>query len=185
VTLDAQTTSIIIAVIALICIVAIVVAIVRATQSRRLAKRFGPEYERTVRERGNRAAAERELGARESRVRRFHIEELPAGAKERYVEEWRTVQTRFVDEPSRAVAEADRLVTSVMRDRGYPTGSFAQRVDDLSPDHPRVVEDYRAAHDIAQRSERGEVRTEDLRQAMVHYRTLFTDLVEPDERSQR
>ena len=184
-TTGASTSTIIIGIIALIVIAAIIVVAVRVTRSRRLARRFGPEYEHAVREHGDRGAAERELANREARVRRLHIEELPAGAKARYVEEWRTVQSRFVDEPSLAIAEADRLVSSVMRDRGYPLGNFEQRAGDLSPDHPRGIEDYRIAHDIVRRSERGEVPTEDLRQAMVHYRTLFSDLVEADERTPR
>jgi hypothetical protein len=181
----APVTSYIIGAIALVVVIAIIIATVRAARSRRLAQRFGPEYERTVRERGDRAAAERDLARREARVKRFHIEELPPGARARYTEEWRTVQSRFVDEPALAIAEADRLVSTVMRDRGYPLGSFEQRADDLSPDHPRVIEDYRAAHDIATRSERGQVPTEDLRQAMVHYRSLFNDLVETDGSSRR
>jgi len=115
-------------------------------------------------------------------VRKFHIEELPAGAKDRYAEEWRTVQTRFVDEPQSAVVDADHLVVAVMRDRGYPMENFEQRTADISPDHPHVVEDYRVAHGIAVRSERGEVSTEDLRQAMQHYRTLFDDLLGANER---
>jgi len=172
-------------VIGAIVVIAIVVALIyaiRAARSRELAKRFGPEYERTVRERGDRTEAERELNARQARVRKFHLEELPAGAKERYGEEWRTVQTRFVDEPKAAVVDADHLVVAVMRDRGYPMENFEQRTADISPDHPHVVEDYRVAHGIAVRSERGEVSTEDLRQAMQHYRTLFTDLLGTDER---
>ena len=172
-------------VIGAIVVIAIVVALIyaiRAARSRELAKRFGPEYERTLRERGDRTEAERELNARQARVRRFHLEELPAGAKERYGEEWRTVQTRFVDEPKAAVVDADHLVVAVMRDRGYPMENFEQRTADISPDHPHVVEDYRVAHGIAVRSERGEVSTEDLRQAMQHYRTLFTDLLGTDER---
>jgi hypothetical protein len=115
----------------------------------------------------------------------MHIEELPAGARARYVEEWRTVQTRFVDQPREALKDADGLVTSVMRDRGYPMNDFEQRAADLSPDHPQVVDNYRIAHGIASRSEQGEVSTEDLRQAMVHYRTLFDDLVGSDERTDR
>ena len=173
-------------VVAAIVVIAIVVAVVyamRAARSRALEKRFGPEYERAVRERGDRTEAERELAARQARVRKFHIEELPAGAKERYGEEWRTVQTRFVDEPRAAVVDADHLVVAVMRDRGYPMENFEQRTADISPDHPDVVEDYRAAHGIAQRSERGEVSTEDLRQAMQHYRTLFNDLLGTNERT--
>jgi FtsZ-interacting cell division protein ZipA len=168
-----------------IVVIAIVVALVyaiRAARSRELAKRFGPEYERTVRESGDKAAAERELAARQARVRKFHIEELPAGAKDRYGEEWRTVQTRFVDQPQAAVVDADHLVAAVMRDRGYPMENFDQRAADISPDHPHVVEDYRVAHNIAVRSERGEVSTEDLRQAMQHYRTLFNDLLGAEER---
>jgi len=163
--------------IVVIAIIAAIIVAIRAARSRELEKRFGPEYERAVRERGDRAEAERELAARQARVQKFHIEELPAGAKERYVEEWRTVQTRFVDRPRDAVVDADHLVASVMRDRGYPMENFEQRAADISPDHPHVVEDYRVAHGIALRSERGEVSTEDLRQAMQHYRTLFDDLL--------
>jgi FtsZ-interacting cell division protein ZipA len=168
---------IVIAIVVIIAIALIAAFAGRRARSARLQRRFGPEYERTLRSSGDRADAERELAAREARVKRFHIEELPAGARARYMEEWRTVQTRFVDEPKDAVVEADRLVENVMRDRGYPMEDFEQRAADISPDHPGVVQNYRAAHDIASRSERGEVNTEDLRQAMVHYRTLFTDLL--------
>lgn len=170
-----------IVVIALIIIIAALAS--RGSRSRRLQQRFGPEYDRTVRTTGDRQAAERELARREDRVRRMHIEELPAGARTRYAEEWRTVQSRFVDRPSEALREADVLVSSVMRDRGYPMDNFDQAVADISPDHPRVVENYRAAHDIAVRTERGEANTEDQRQAMVHYRTLFDDLLGTNERN--
>lgn len=166
-------------------IIAVAVYASRASRSRRLQQRFGPEYDRTVRTAGDRTAAERELAARETRVKRMHIEELPAGARERYTEEWRTVQSRFVDQPREALTDADRLVENVMRDRGYPVNDFEQRAADISPDHPRVVDNYRAAHGIAVRSERGEVSTEDLRQAMVHYRTLFDDLLGNGERTNR
>jgi hypothetical protein len=108
---------------------------------------------------------------------------LPPGAKERYAEEWRSVQNRFLDEPQSALVEADRLVASVMRDRGYPPTSYDQRAADLSPDHPEVVNDFRIAHAIAARSNDEEVVTEDLRQAMVHYRAVFEDLVGSGERS--
>lgn len=167
-----------------VAIVVIVAALAsRNARSRRLQERFGPEYDRTVRTTGDRAAAERELAERTERVKRMHIEELPAGARERYTEEWRTVQTRFVDEPSVALQQADALVTNVMRDRGYPMDNFDQTVADISPDHPGVVENYRIAHDIAGRTVRGEATTEDQRQAMVHYRTLFTDLLGNSERN--
>lgn len=173
------------AVVLLVIIAAAIVAARRAN-SARLAKRFGPEYERTLQRHGDdRAAAERELARREERVKRFHIEELPAGARTRYAEEWRTVQSRFVDEPRGAIDEADRLVTNVMRDRGYPVDNFEQQVNDISPDHPAVVENFRTAHAIASRSERGEVSTEDLRQAMVHYRALFDDLLGANKEQQR
>jgi len=174
-------------VIGAIVVIAIIVAIAAVSSKRansaRLQRRFGPEYDRVVHGSGDRTAAERELAAREARVRKFHIEELPAGARDRYLEEWRTVQSRFVDEPQAAVSGADRLVENVMRDRGYPMEEFDQRVADLSPDHPAVVDNYRAAHGIAARTERGEVGTEDLRQAMVHYRALFNDLLGTSERT--
>lgn len=168
---------IVIAVIVVIAMAAVVIIASSRARSARLQRRFGPEYDRALRASGDRSQAERDLRAREERVRRLHIEELPAGTRTRYMEEWRTVQTRFVDEPKAAVEDADRLVENVMRDRGYPIDDFDQRTADLSPDHPGVVQNYRAAHAIASRSERGEVSTEDLRQAMVHYRTLFTDLL--------
>ena len=174
-------------VVAVVVVAAIVIAIVamQRAKSARLQQRFGPEYDRAVRVSGDRSAAEKELAAREARVRKFHIEDLPAGARDRYTEEWRTVQTRFVDEPRGALGEADSLVTNVMRDRGYPMENFDQRLADISPDHPRVVDNYRAAHAITVRSERGDASTEDLRQAMVHYRTLFTDLLGTDERTSK
>lgn len=176
-------------VIGAIVVVAIIIAVAavvsRANRSRHLQRRFGPEYDRTVRTSGDRAVAERELANRETRVKRMHIEELPAGARERYTEEWRTVQTRFVDQPREALKEADALVENVMRDRGYPMNDFEQRAADISPDHPQVVDNYRIAHGIAARTETGEVGTEDLRQAMVHYRTLFNDLLGTDERTNR
>lgn len=169
-------------------VVVIVVAIAataasRKARSRSLQQHFGGEYDRTVRTTGDRAAAERELSSRVERVKRMHIEELPAGARQRYAEEWRTVQTRFVDQPREALAQADSLVANVMRDRGYPMSDFDQQAADISADHPQVVDNYRIAHGIAERSDRGEANTEDLRQAMVHYRTLFNDLLGSDERT--
>ena len=180
---DSQTLYYIVGAIVAIAIIAIAIAATRRAKSARLQRRFGSEYDRVVRRSGDRATAEDELAAREERVRRLHIEELPAGARERYAAEWRVVQTRFVDAPRPAVREADRLVGNVMRDRGYPVESFEQRVADISPDHPDVVENYRVAHGIAVRSERGEVSTEDLRRAMLHYRTLFGELLGTNERT--
>jgi hypothetical protein len=171
-------TTYVIAVIVILLIIIGAVALARRNRSKSLQDRFGPEYERAVRQSGgSRAEAERELAQRQERVKRMHIEELPAGAKTRYTDEWRTVQTRFVDEPKVALVNADRLIASVMRDRGYKVDNYDQTVADLSPDHPNVLQNYRTAHDITARSETGEVSTEDLRQAMVHYRSLFDDLV--------
>ncbi len=179
------TTYYIIGAIVLIALVLAVVFIARGQRSARLRRRFGPEYERTARQYGDRTRAERELAEREARVEKFHLEELPAGAKQRYTEEWRRIQERFVDEPKAALAQADTLSTNVMRDRGYPIVNFEQRAADLSADHATVVQDYRAAHEIALRSENGAATTEDLRQAMLHYRNLFTDLVGTDEGAKR
>jgi|SRR5579871_6766634 len=170
---------------AIVIVVAILVAVAasRRAKSARLARRFGPEYDRVARERGSRAAAERELADREERVKKFHLAELPPGARDRYTEAWRKVQARFVDEPAGALAQADALIVDVMRDRGYPVADFEQRTADLSADHARALEDYRIAHDISLRAERGTAGTEDLRQAMVRYRTIFEELVGVPERS--
>lgn len=173
-------------VIGAIVLVAIVVAAIMASkraQSTRLRRRFGPEYDRATREQGDRARAERELAKREERVKKFHLQELPPGARERYADEWRHIQARFVDEPKTALSEADKVVTDVMRDRGYPIVNFEQRAADLSPDHASTVQDYRTAHDVTVRSNNGAADTEDLRQAMVHYREIFTELVGTTERT--
>jgi hypothetical protein len=150
----------------------------RQRRSRRLQDRFGPEYDRTVSEAGDRRAAEAELVERTERREQFDIVPLEPEARARYVEAWRHTQAQFVDEPAEATREADRLITSVMRDRGYPVDDFEQRAADLSVDHPQVVDDYRAAHAIAAANDRSEASTEDLRQALVHYRSLFEDLLE-------
>lgn len=147
-------------------------------RSTELRRSFGPEYERTVQETGARRDAERELEQRKERVEQLHIQPLPAGEADRFADAWLDVQKRFVDEPARAVGDADGLVTEVMQRRGYPMAEFEQRAADLSVDHPRVVENYRAAHSLAGRTRNGGAATEDLRQAMVHYRILFEDLLE-------
>ncbi len=150
-------------------------------RSQALHERFGPEYERLVQAVGDKRKAEAELDARQRRVEKLHIQPLPADQLSRYREEWRTVQTRFVDDPKRAVAEADRLVGEVMNARGYPVGDFEQRAADVSVDHPNVVMHYRAAHEVALRSADQKAGTEDLRQALIHYRALFEDLLETRE----
>ena len=146
-----------------------------------LRARYGPEYSRAVSETGDRRRAEAELLKRQERVEHLDIRPLTAEQRDRFVEQWRAVQARFVDDPKGAVTDADRLVEEVMKARGYPVAEFDQRAADLSVHHPRVVENYRAARDIALRHRRGEASTEDLRQAMVYYRELFQDLLEDRE----
>jgi hypothetical protein len=171
-----------------VLIVAVVAAIVVALaawwmmQSRRrahLRERFGPEYERAVRDTGNVTKAETMLSDRERRIAKLPIRALTADESARFTANWRTIQTRFVDDPQGAVTEADALITEVMTARGYPMTDWQQRVADISVDHPRVVDHYRTAHDIVLRHERGDASTEEMRRAMIAYRELFAELVEP------
>ena len=143
-----------------------------------LLARFGPEYERTVHDVGNARRAEAELSQREKRVSSYHIRELTAEERDRFSKAWRAVQAKFVDDPPAAVTEADLLVTEVMTTRGYPMSDFDRRAEDLTVDHPDVVENYRQARDIAARHSRNQASTEDLRQAVVHYRGLFAELLD-------
>jgi hypothetical protein len=143
-----------------------------------LRQRFGPEYERAVQQHGSERKAESKLADREKRVEKLKIRDLDQTERERFSGEWHTVQSRFVDYPKGAVTEADELVSSLMKARGYPVADFDQRAADISVDHPRVVENYRSAHGIALRLGRGEASTEDLRTAMIHYRSLFEELVQ-------
>jgi hypothetical protein len=154
------------------------VLLTRRMRSRHLTKRFGPEYERTVEQTGSRDKAEAELAAREKRVRKLHIVALQPQDAQRFRNEWQGVQGRFVDNPRSAVAEADLLVRELMSRRGYPMSDFETRAADISVDHPLVVEHFHAAHQIALRDARGEADTESLRQALVHYRALFAELLE-------
>jgi hypothetical protein len=152
----------------------------RRKRTDRLRERFGPEYERTVFETGEQKAAEKELAARERNRAKLDIRPLTRGALEGYTDRWRAVQTAFVDNPSSAVGDADRLVTEVMRERGYPVDDFDQRAADISVDHPTVVENYRAAHGIYLSQQNGDTGTEQQRQAFVHYRVLFEKLLTAD-----
>ena len=180
------------ALIAVAAVVVIAVVVWRALAARRtrgLQERFGPEYDRTLDRTDDRREAEADLAAREKRRQELDIRPLTTAARERYLTQWQTVQARFVDDPSGAVQEADSLIQSVMRERGYPVDDFEQRAADISVDHPQVVENYRQGH----RLRSGD--TEAQRQAMVHYRGLFEELVEdaadapvtraPDESSSR
>jgi hypothetical protein len=146
-------------------------------RTQRLRTQFGSEYDRMVQTSG-RKQAETELEHRTKRVQKFQIRKLNPEEQARFSESWRREQAHFVDDPRSAVENADRLVGEVMRARGYPVGEFERRAADLSVDHPRVIENYRIAHEIALRDSRGEASTEDLRRAMVAYRALFEDLLE-------
>jgi FtsZ-interacting cell division protein ZipA len=179
----------VIVILAIVAIALIVVALLlmRQRRSQQLQEGFGPEYDRTVEERGgDRREAEAELRERRERREQFEVRDLEPAARDRYADRWRTAQRRFVDEPAPAVGEADALVMEVMRDRGYPVADeFDQRAADVSVDHPQVVEHYRAAHDISGRATAGEASTEDLRQAMVHFRALFVELLGADDEPPR
>jgi len=156
----------------------------RKKQSLRLQQRFGPEYGRTVDELGGRAKAESELKAREKRVDHLNITELAPSEAARFSQAWSELQSRFVDNPKGVVMQADQLVRELMLKRGYPMGDFERRAADISVDYPTVVNNYRAAQAIAIRDHRGEANTEDLRQAVVHYRALFDELLEVREAKQ-
>lgn len=157
----------------------------RRSRTRQLAERYGAEYDRTVKDLGGRAKAEKDLIGRKSRVEHYTIRPLSDAERGRFAESWSRALARFVDSPLAAVSEADQLLTEVMRVRGFPTADFDRRAADLSVDHPRLAQSYHAAHDLALKSGRGQANTEDLRQALVHYRGLFEELVEvpPVERA--
>jgi hypothetical protein len=155
---------------------------IRKRRTEGLRTRFGgAEYDRALQEGGNRRHAEAGLDKRTDRVESLHIHPLGLGDRTRFVESWRRVQARFVDGPGGAVTEADQLLGYVMSTRGYPVSDFEQRAADISVDHPLVLENYRSAHKIAVRQEQGQASTEELRQAMIHYRTLFDELIAEPE----
>jgi hypothetical protein len=171
-------------VVVLLVVVGLLLA--RQRQSRQLKQGFGPEYQRTVEQHGDQRSAEKELRDRRRRVQKFEIRPLDPSSRERYTERWGATQRNFVDEPVAAVGEAHALVQEVMRERGYPVDEdFEQRAADISVDHPELVENYRAAHQISLDARNGQASTEQLRQSMVHYRALFEDLLTPgdDERT--
>ena len=171
-------TGIVLVVVLLVAIGAVAWILMQKRRSEELRERFGPEYQRAVEELGDPRQAESELAAREKRVEKLDIRPLTTQEHDRFTQAWRTTQSHFVDAPTAAIKQADRLVTDLMRTRGYPIGNFDQRAADISVDHPAVVENYRAARAIATANDRGEASTEQLRQAIVHYRALFEDLLE-------
>jgi hypothetical protein len=168
------------ALIAFTLVLVVVLSAIGRKRTERLKKHFGPEYEPAVGDAGDQRAAEEELVARERKRQKLEIVALSPEAHARYAEHWRTVQTAFVDSPSRAVGDADRLVTLVMRERGYAIDDFDQRASDISVDHPNIVEHYRAAHTLHLAQEQGDIDTEAQREAFVHYRALFEKLLETD-----
>lgn len=169
---------IVLAVVAVVVVVAVVWSATRRRRTHTLKETFGREYDRTVEQAGGQRDAERELLERQKRHDELDLKPLSPESRDRYVRRWESTQTRFVDDPKGAVAEADTLVQEVMQERGYPTNDFERRLDDISVDHPELVEKYRTAHGIAQASERNEASTEDLRHSVRHYRALFSELLE-------
>jgi hypothetical protein len=150
----------------------------RKAKTAALRNRFGTEYDRAVLEHGSAHKAEAKLADRKTRVEAMKIRELGATERERFVAEWQTVQSRFVDHPKAAVTEADDLIAALLEARGYPKDSFEQRADDVSVTYPRMMEYYRVAHAIAVRPGRAEASTEELRTAMIQYRSIFDELVQ-------
>lgn len=174
-----STTVVVILVVAAVVIVALVaVLVMQQTRRRHLKEKFGPEYERAVQEKESPREAERELAEREKRHKELDIKPLSASARERYTQRWALIQEQFVDRPSGALTEADRVLGELMAERGYPTdGGYEQQAADLSVRHARTLDHYRAAHDTLTEHERSQASTEKLREAMVRYRTVFEDLL--------
>jgi len=172
---------VVIVIVVAVAVVAIAFFTSRKRRSAKLRERFGPEYDRVLRQEGDARKAEGVLEFREKRREKFKIRPLGDTDRSSFTTRWNEVQARFVDDPAGAVTVADSLVSEVMQARGYPIGEFEQRAADISVDHPLVVENYRAAHEIATRHSAGKASTEALRQAMVHYRVLFQELLEERE----
>ena len=174
-------TGIVILVVIIVAIVLIALLAMRVVRRRQLRTRFGPEYDRTLAEMPNRSAAESDLRAREKRHAKLDLKSLSPQDRDRFLKEWTRVQTAFVEDPSDAVNSADALVTRMMRARGYPTGEFDDRLETLSVEHAQTLDHYRAAHEIFDANLRGQASTEQLRQALVHYRVLATDLLDVND----
>ena len=176
--LDPKLIALVAAVIVIIAVLAWLYVRKRRSTTQDLRQKFGPEYDRAVLTHGSERKAQSKLEDREKRVEKLNIRDLDPTEHERFSKRWEAVQSRFVDSPKGAVSEADDLVSSVMKARGYPVSDFDQRAADISVDHPRVVENYRSAHEIALRVGKDAATTEDLRTAMIHYRSLFEELAQ-------
>ncbi|MGC4771132.1 hypothetical protein ACLQ25_19425 [Micromonospora sp. DT44] len=168
---------VVIVLVVLVIIAAIAVAVRTIGRRRALQSRFGPEYDRVVQEQESRSAAERELRDRERRHAELTLTPLSPESRARYAAAWEELQIRFIDSPGETVGDADELVTRLIEERGYPTGDFSDQIAHLSVEHARTLTNYRDAHEIHLRNSRGEASTEELRQAVVHYRALFADLL--------
>lgn len=175
--MDNNTLMIIGAVVVGVVIIVALALLWRRQSTERLRSRFGPEYVRAVEDNGGRRAAESELQARAARVRKYDLRALSPEERARFAAAWTGVQAKFVDDPPAAAQAADDLLGEVMSARGYPLAGFDQRLEDLSVDHGDAVQNYRLARDIVAKHARGDAGTEDMRQAMIHYRTLFEDLI--------
>src|SRR4051812_30571870 len=171
-------TTLIVLIVVVLVLVAVAAILAPRLRREQLQRQFGPEYERTVDSTGDRRTAERDLHQRTQERKELEIRPLDPGARTAYAQRWRAAQERFVDAPAQAVGDADALVEEVMRERGYPVGDFEQQARVVSVDHADVVSEYHAAHGISERTRRGETSTEQLREAMVHYRTLFAELLD-------
>lgn len=183
--METNTMTIVLAIIVAVIIgVLISMAFNRRQRTRRLQQRFGPEYERTLNEMGDRRQTEQELEARLEHVQTLDIRPLSREEIDHHIKEWRTTQAEFVDEPLFALQKADRIIREVMKARGYPVEDFEQRVADISVDYPELVTDYRGLHLIAVKEEDEQVSTEEMRKAMVHGRDLFERLVSKDIRAE-
>ena len=172
-----STTGIVILIVVLVAAGAAILFWFSRERSRKLRERFGPEYNRAIQETGSASRAEKKLDHLQKRVERLAIHPLSPLERDRFAESWVNVQAAFVDDPGLALTQADELLQRVMSARGYPMTSFEERAEEISVDHAHVVQNYRAGHLIAKRHLLGQATTEDLRQAMVHYRTLFDELI--------
>jgi hypothetical protein len=174
-----STAAMIILIVAIVAVAAVCFYLIwRQQRSKNLRTHFGPEYDEAVREFGNREKAEHALVGRQKRMEKVKIQPLTTAERDRFADQWVQVQSKFVDDPAGSIHEADQLVCDAMRARGYPMADFDRRAEDLSVEHPQVVKNYRAAHDIAMRSDRKEATTEELRRGLVYYRDLFDELLE-------
>ena len=177
-----NTTTTMIIVVLVVVIVGIILGLVftRRKRSEQLHEHFGPEYDRTVQTTGDEKKAQTELKERQKHVETLEIRPLSVSERERYLADWTAVQSKFVDEPGQAIIDADRLIIEVMQIRGYPVSDFEQRSADISVKYPALVSNYRGAREIADKNKQQQADTEELRQAMIYYRSLFEELLKTE-----